>query len=294
MSGRRLVAGVLAAIAGLVPLTCGGGGDDGVTACGTTDDGNHDLTHAAPFGVGGETTGCVGPDQRPDVYAFQLEDGAQAGYLTFQVQGDALGQPQATLFGADGDTAFATVTGDAGAAPMTFAVAVAPGIPYRLAIADDGSAAAPYSYQLSATFTPVPDAFEPNDGLEEAAPISLATPLEAYLFAGASPANSDLEAYDDYYRVALAGGQTVTVHLDDVPADLAPRLFIYDASGAELGRVVNGHKGEPLTLQLASVTAGGDHAVRVGLWTETPTTMSATGALPAHFTQPYRLTVTQP
>jgi hypothetical protein len=34
--------------------------------------------------------------------------------------------------------------------------------------------------------------------------------------------------------------------------------------------------------------------VRVGLWTETPDTMTLMTALPAHFTGAYRLTVTQP
>ena len=56
-------------------------------------------------------------------------------------------------------------------APMAFAVAVAPGVGYRLAIADDG-AAGPYGYHLTATFTPVPDTFEPNDELAEAAAIA--------------------------------------------------------------------------------------------------------------------------
>jgi hypothetical protein len=197
------------------------------------------------------------------------------------------------LFGADGQVAFGSVTAAASGTPMAFAVAVAPGVTYQLSIADDGMAAKAYGYDLTATFTPVPDAFEPNDDIEDAAPIAAGVPVDAYLFAGASAADTNLEAYDDYYRVPLAGGQTVTVHLDNVPADIAPRIFIYDPTGAELGRVVNGHKGTPLTLQLGTPIAGGDYVVRVALWTETPATMSV-GALPDHFIHPYRLTVAQP
>jgi hypothetical protein len=289
----RMWATTLAVAVGLVPLACGGGGDGGggTTACGTDDAGNHDLAHAAALGIGDTTTGCVAPNGRPDVYRFQLEDGGQSGYLTFQLTGDALGSPKASLYGADGDAALATVAAGDGGTPMAFVVAISPGVAYRLAIADEAAGAGPYTYNLDATFTPVPDAFEPNDRPEEAAPIVVGTPVEAYLFAGAS---ADLAAYDDNYRVPLAAGQAVTVHLDDVPADIAPRIFLYDPSGAELGRVVNGHKGAPFTLTLPTVPANGDYTARVTLWTEEPATMSAAGAVPDHFTRPYHLTVTQP
>jgi hypothetical protein len=294
VSRRQLITSVLAAVAGLAPLTCGGGGDsDGMTACGTADAGNHDLRHAVAFGVGNDAAGCVGPDGHPDVYSFSLEDGAQAGYLTFQLAGDALGSPTVALFGDDGEAPIATVAAapDDTGAPMAFSVAVSPGVAYRLTIADDGAAASPYSYSLGAAFTPVPDSYEPNDRLEEAAPIMAGAPIAAYLFTGAG---TDLAAYDDHYRVTLAAGQPVTVHLDDVPADIAPRIFIYDPSGVELGRVVNGHKGAAFTLALPSIAVDGDYTVKVGLWTETPATMGPASALPDHFTHPYRLTVTQP
>jgi hypothetical protein len=289
---RRWTMALLASAAGLIPMACGGDGGDSAqtTACGTADAGNHDLGHALAFGVGDEQTGCLAGGE-PDVYAFQL-DGAEAGYLSFQLDGDGLGQPTATLYGADGDTVFGKLTdGDSGA-PMAFVVAASPGVGYRLAIAD-AAAAGPYGYQLTASFTAVPDMYEPNDEMAQAAAITVGTPIQAYLFAGASAMNGKLEAFDDYYRVPLAAG-AVTVRLEEVPADLAPRIFIYSPAGAELGRVVTGHKGEALTLQLPTAVTDGDHTVRVTLWTETPASMSAATALPDHFVHPYRLTVTQP
>jgi hypothetical protein len=292
VTGGRWVTLMLAAAAGLLPAACGGDGSDSAqtTACGTADEGNHDLAHPATFGPGGEKSGCLANGE-PDVYLFQLEDGAEAGYLSFQLDGEALGQPAATLYGTDGDTVFGTVADGQSGAPMAFAVAAAPGAAYRLAIADAGGAG-PYDYRLTATFTPVPDMYEPNDTAGQAAAITVGTPIQAYLFAGASAPNANLAAYDDYYRVPLAGGM-VTVRLEDVPADLAPRIFIYSPDGSELGRVVTGHKGEPLTLQLPMSITDGEHVVRVTLWTETPATMSAATALPDHFVHPYRLTVTQ-
>jgi hypothetical protein len=292
VTGRRWTTLMLAAAAGLLPGACGGdGGGSAQTACGTADEGNHDLAHPATFGPGGEKTGCLANGE-PDVYMFQLEDGTQAGYLSFHLDGDAFGQPTATLYGPDGDAVFGTVADGESGAPMAFAVAAAPGAAYRLAIADTGGAG-PYDYRITAMFTPIPDTYEPNDTAAQAAAITAGTPIQAYLFAGAAAPNTNIAAYDDYYRVSLAGGM-VTVRLEDVPADLAPRIFIYGPDSAELGRVVNGHKGEPLTLQLPMSITAGDHVVRVTLWTETPATMSPATALPDHFVHPYRLTVTQP
>ena len=84
-----------------------------------------------PVRRGGETTGCVGPDRRPDVYSVPA-GGRRPGRLPHLpgARGMRWGTRRRRSFGADGDTAFATVAARAGA-PMTFAVAVAPGIPYR-------------------------------------------------------------------------------------------------------------------------------------------------------------------
>jgi hypothetical protein len=197
-----------------------------------------------------------------------------------------------------GDAAeIAHVDPDPTGAPTTFFLAIAPGEDYQLGFAHQGPFTKAYTLTVTTTYTPVPDSFEPNDTVATAAPIvGNGTPVTAYLFGGrlgGDATASPTDDYADYYRFSAAAG-TVTLRIDGVPADVAPRLTLYTTDGSELARVANGVKGGAIQLTSPTLAAPAELVIRVSPWSTAPPTMGAGAALPAHFTQPYMLTMSQP
>ena len=70
-------------------------------------------------------------------------------------------------------------------------------------------------------------------------------------------------------------------------------MFLFRADGSEVARVSNGMRGAALVLTPPALTDAAELVVRVSLWDEAPDVAGAGTAVPASFTQPYRLTVTQ-
>jgi hypothetical protein len=147
---------------------------------------------------------------------------------------------------------------------------------------------------LTSTFAPVPDTFEPNDTPAEATPIAIGAPVDAFLFAGEVAMTADGSAFDDYYQVTVTAAQAATVRIDNVPTDVAARLFLYRADQTEIARVATGHRGEALLMQPPLALDPGTYLVRVALWAEVPAAVSAGADPPDHFAHGYQLTVSQP
>ena len=282
--GAAVAAGVLAC-----GLAACGGSESTLSACGTPDP-------ADSYTLGDEAMGCVGSADatHADVYSFIGPATASGADTQIQID-NAAGTVRATVYGAD-NTAMATFTAASPGAALVFHLAAGPGASYRLAVDDGGGFASPYSYRLTSTFTAIPDNFEPNDSPEKAMPIPMATPVDAFLFAGAStsmPADA-IATFDDYYQVMITETQTATVRIDNVPTDLAARLFLYRSDLTELARIATGHRGEALVMATPLPLDPGTYLVRVAPWAEVPTGVSAGAQAPDHFTRGYQLTVTQP
>jgi len=116
--------------------------------------------------------------------------------------------------------------------------------------------------------------------------------MSAYLFAGRPDAANDPAAYDDHFRFTAQPG-ALSIRLDDVPADLAARLFLFRTDGSEVARVSTGMRGGALAMSPPVVTDAAEFIVRVSLWAEAPAAVGVGTELPVNFTQPYRLTVSQ-
>jgi hypothetical protein len=272
----------LAVVAGAVALAGCGGGGDGTSACGFSTSPDTDL--------GAPHMGCIGAAAASDELTFTAPDDAAGGYVQVTIDAVAGMRMRATVKGGSGDKTLGEArTADVGAA-LSFFVAVAPGRRYRLAIADDGTFSAPYAYSLTTAFAPVPDPFEPNDDAAGAAPMAVAAPVQAFIFAGA---DRDMAAYEDFFRAPLAGGQLVTVRADSVPTDVALRVFLYDPTGVEMARVSTGHPGEALSMAPMMPATDGEYVVRVGLFTALTDAVAAGDVPPDHFTRPYQLSITQ-
>jgi hypothetical protein len=272
----------LAAVALAVALAGCGGGGDGTSACGFATSHDTDL--------GASRMGCIGAAAAADELTFTAPGDAAGGYVQVTIDAVAGMRMRATVKSGSGDKTLGEArAADAGTA-LSFFVAVAPGQRYRVAIADDGTFSAPYAYQLATAFVPVADSFEPNDDAAGAAPMAVASPVQAFMFAGA---DRDMVAYEDFFRATLAGGQLVTVRADSVPTDVALRIYLYDPAGVEMARVSTGHPGEALSMAPMMPPAAGDYVVRVGLFTAATNAVAAGDVPPDHFTRPYQLSITQ-
>ena len=242
--------------------------------------------------LGSEVAGCMGAKADVRVYHVSAPGDGVGGYLHASVSGAGAAAVRLTAYDGKGTAELARFESEGPGAAATFFLAVAPGQDYRVAVANDGAFAEPYTYTLATTYTPVPDSSEPNDTLGAATPLTVGAPLQAYLFAGRHGAEDDPAAYDDYYRFSAVG--SVTIRIEDVPSDVAPRLTLYGSDGNEAARVATGIRGGTLVLKALMLPGPGDPVVRVAPWSDAPQSMGRGPAMPDHFTRPYKLTVTQP
>jgi hypothetical protein len=252
------------------------------------------LAAAAAMAV--SLAACGGDEAQTDgagIETIQSPDDQTGGYLQATVT-PATGTVRVTIYDGAGQAELATFVGDAPGAALSFYWASAPGQQTRIGIRDDGGGGgAPLTYELTSGYTQVADPYEPNDAMDTAAPMPEGGQMSAYLFAGRHDAANDPTAYDDYYRFAAQPG-AVSIRLDDVPANVAGRLFLFRTDGSEVARVSSGVRGGALALNTPAMEGGAELVVRVSLWAEAPAAIGAGPELPASFTQPYRLTVSQP
>jgi len=236
--------------------------------------------------------GCGGGSSTApaDAMTFQSPADQTGGYVLATVPAGT-GTPRATIYDATGTTQLASFTAASPGAALSFWFTSAPGQQTRIALQDDAGGSC--SCQLTTNYTAVADTHEPNDAMEAATPmLADGTQMSAFLFAGRHDGSNDPADYDDFYRFTAQPG-ALSIHLDAVPADLAARVFLLRADGSEVARVSNGMRGAALALDPPALTDAADLTVRVSLWDETPPASGVGTDVPASFTQPYRLTVSQ-
>jgi hypothetical protein len=289
---RRSTPAAAAAAVVLSLVSCGGG--DGPSqvdnACGFRDgEPNGGANQATQVDVGATFDGCLeGGDV--DFLAIQSPDDEIGGYVLVTVAG-ATGVVRATIYDDAGQVELGSFVADAPGAGLSFYWASGSAQQTRFAVRDEGGAGLPYAYQLTAAYTPVADAFEPNNDMAAAAVMPEGGQMSAYLFAGRHDAANDPAAYDDHYRFTAQPG-ALSITLNDVPGNVAGRLFLFRSDGSEVARVSSGLRGGALTMNVPMVAAE-ELIVRVSLWAEAPAAVGAGTELPASFTQPYRLNVSQ-
>jgi len=264
--------------------SCGGGAADELP-CG--------IVKVDKYTLGSKLEGCVG--RKGDVHAYKIKapSDSTGGYVKTSVMGAGAGTLRLTAYAGDETTELGRFAPVGVGAATTFFLAVLPGQIYRLEIADDGGFIEPYTFTLATTYTPVPDRFEPNNNIGTATPLVIGAGLQAFLFAGRVSANENVVDFDDFYRFSAVSG-SVTIRIEDVPLDVAPRLTLYGSDGMEAARTATGIKGGTVVLQTAMLPGPQDPILRVAPWSDAPQSMGPGATLPDHFTRPYKLTVTQP
>jgi hypothetical protein len=189
-----------------------------------------------------------------------------------------LGAPSA---GADYDTWFAAVPG------TSFFIDVESANSLQ-AINPQGG-----DFEMSATYVPVNDAYEPNNPQNNAKPIALNTPIVAYSFYGYGTDRNDfLNGWYDFYKVTLSAG-TPTLKLTGaspkVPLEVS--LFSTDVRYDYDVRGFSDDTGS-VTITASSPASAGDYWVVIQ--PEDAPDPYGEGTVPADYvTQPYTLTVTE-
>jgi len=220
---------------------------------------------------------------------IQSPDDEIGGYVQATVA-PGMGTVRATIYDGAGQAELGSFVADAPGAALSFYWASGSSQQTRIALRDDGGA--PYTYELTSHYTPVVDPYEPNDVMAAAAPMPEGGQMSAYFFAGRENTASDPGAYDDHYRFTAQPG-VVSIRLDDVPANVAARLFLFRTDGSEVARVSSGLRGGALAMNAPAMDGAAELIVLVSLWAEAPAPVGAGTELPLSFTQPYRLTVSQ-
>jgi len=290
---RLAMAAAGAAALALSAAACGGGDDpvDVDNACGFRDgEPNNNAERATTVDMGSMYTGCL-ESADTDYLSIQSPGDAAGGYVQATI-GEVSGTVRVTIYDDTGKTELGSFVADAAGAPLSFYWASGAGQTTRIAVKDEAGGG-PYTYQLTASYTAVADPFEPNDAMTAAAAVPDGGQMSAYLFAGRHDATNDPAAYDDYYRFQAQPG-AVSIRLDDVPSNLAARVFVFRTDGSEVARVSSGVRGGALVLNPPTVVTAEEFIVRVSLWDTPPAGAGAGAELPASFTQAYKLSVSQP
>jgi hypothetical protein len=237
---------------------------------------------------------CIGtPDDR-DFYELTAPNDPAGGYYQFSMTG--------VTFGSDLFAYNVTDQGEIGhliaasdGQDLSGYLAVAPGKKYRLSVGPFISTSkAPTPYKLTVTYTKSDDAFEPNDTADTAKMITLGTPVTAELFGGVKTLPVSETATFDWYTVTGTAAP-ITATVENVPSNLTVFLKILDPAGKE-ATALGQNDGANVTVTKMDGTAGA-YKILVQAFTVGRDEFfgQATEAteLPASFTHPYKLTVSQ-
>jgi hypothetical protein len=256
---------------------------------------NDDRDHATPITAPVMFTSCIGTPMDIDFYELTAPMDPAGGYYQFSVTN--------VQFGSD---ILAYNVSDQGEIGHIYAptegqdiygyLAVAPGKKYRLSIGPFGSTnKAPTKYTFNITYTKVNDTQAPNDTADTAKMITLGTPVTAFMFSGVKTVPEKVESTADWYTVMVTG-TSLTATVESLPSDLGADVYIDDPAGNET-HAVSPNDGANVTVTKMDGMPG-LWKVRVQQFfiqneqffgRADDATM-----VPAHFTHPYKLTVTQP
>jgi hypothetical protein len=278
------------------PGPSGGAGGQGNQSCAPETTTNDDASHATPLAFRSEVKACLQTANDQDFYQFTAASTpAQGQCLLVKITSvGAAGGVRATVWSAADDAKVMmgadalSAYGDAGKNAYLWFNAQA-GATFRLQIDAYGTPSGAVPYSLVIEDTPVPDQYEPNDNLAGAKPITVGTPVQAYMLAGNEYSSGiPATAWDDWYQLTLPT-QTASVALTNLAPELTGQVTLYDGLGTQLGGKYSSTGGSSVVYE-RPVTAG-DYYVKVSPWFPPDVGGGGSPILPAYVTQPYTLTV---
>jgi hypothetical protein len=267
-------------------------GEAGSDPCTGADPGNEDRDHATPIPIGSDFQGCLQTQTDIDFYEFTTPDMPLAGGVAVVslTEVSPAGGVDSTSYAASDNGAIENNYASGGAS-VFYWFATVPASKYRVDV-KRFSGTPPTSYKLKVAYAPVNDTYEPNDLRTQAKPLSVATPLNGYFFAGyANSTGLAANAWEDWFKVTLADG-SVTVALADLASDINGEVTLYDNLGVQIADAYQVTKGATVVLTKTGIVAG-DYYVKLTPFSDP--TPKGDGVVPGvYVTQPYTVTVTQP
>jgi hypothetical protein len=276
--------------------TGGSGGAGPFLGCGLSaePEPNDTRTQATPYSAGTSARGCLAATADVDFYETSAPASPAGGYYQGAITDVGSGTVDVKVYTASDNAPLlqGTFTVDPGAS-LFFYWAAAPGQTYRVAVSPFNPFTGPFLYTFKATYTAAVDAFEPNDTRAQAKPITVGVPISALFFAGHKRSTVSDDEFKDFYSFDLNAGM-VTLKIDNVPSMVRPEVLLYDGANNSIGpaRMFNNTPGG--SIDVSTTVARGPHTLEVRVFTLAPETADDKMAVPDHFTQPYRLTVSQP
>lgn len=265
--------------------------EGGADPCTAVDSGNDDFDHATPIMLGSDFQGCLQTDTDVDFYEFTTPDmPAGGGVVVVSVTGVSGGGGLDSTAYAASDNGTIENNKNSGTTSFYYWFAAVAGAKYRIGMKHYLNMAST-PYKLKAAFTPVNDVNEPNDARTQARPLTVAMPLNGYLFTGyANSTGLADNAWDDWFKVTLAAG-SVSIALSDLASDMNGQVVLYDNLGVQSAEAHQSTSGSTVVLSKTGLVAG-DYYVKVRPYL--PPVPKGLGAVsPVYATQPYALTVSQ-
>jgi len=278
--------------------TTGTGGTGNVSVgsdpCTSPDPGNEDQNHATPYPVlGAEFHACMQSATDIDFYEFTTPASpAAGGVITVNlIDVGPDGDVDSTAFAATDNSEIQGNCNASSGGSAYYWFAAAPATKYRVSVQRFYSATVANPYTFKATYTPVTDTFEPNDLRTQAAPLTVGTPAQAFMYSGfTSSTGFASNAWEDWYKVTLATGM-VKITLAILATDIAGNMVLYDSLGTQITSMGSATNGSTVVLNRTGITAG-DYFLMVEPF-YVPTAKGNGTVLPQYVSQPYTLTITQ-
>jgi hypothetical protein len=250
---------------------------------------NDTSTQSTPLELGSVMAGCLDGDDE-DHFAFRAPPvPASGGYVKLDFSNV---DPDLWLrvFGyvASNNLELQKVIAANDGAHLTVYWAVDPNTDYRFSVQPYVGHPQGAIYAFEATWNPIVDPFEPNQDRETAAPIAVDTPVEGYFNAEARSGS-----VADWYSVELQSGP-VRFDLTDPPSNVSSELSLFDSKGVRMLNEFTLTDGAELSVD-RTLKEAGTYYVRVQPFSVPEGYRGGTDTtVPAHFVQPYTLTVSQP
>ena len=238
---------------------------------------------------------CIGAQKDVDYYEIAAPADPGGGYFEFSVTDVGPIDVDIVVFSASDKGQLAELYADSEGQDFHGFLAAAAGEKYWLAVsAFAGANNGPAKYTLKVNFTKVADTFEPNDTKDTAKPVTLGTPITAFMHQGYKGGSITVDDIVDWYTTTAPAGD-VTVKVEMVPADLEADIFISDSTG-KMERGYSPNEGANAMVTLHGVTAGPIYVKVQPFFVSTPefiARLKGTAMVPDHFTHPYKLTISQ-